>query len=299
MREVMPREATHKETQKQMKTKQVIQMIKLLYPHLEKAMVPDVEILKALSLAKHLGLDPLKREVHFVPYKRRVQLIVSYLEYIKRAERSGKLDGWTVRFEGKSKKNLKATVTIYRKDWAHPFEWTVYYEEVKKDTPTWQDMPLFMLRKVAICQAFRMAFPEETGSLPYEEAEIIDEVKVEDLKEDIPLEETSQYALEEKEDEMIDTTTGEIIEKKPREKEFATREQLNAIFALLNKKGISTKKEDRVTFVSEIIGRKINSFTELTKEEAGKIIETLQKQGNLFDKVKENTVAEGFIPSQK
>ena len=158
-----------KEIAKVEESKNIINQIKILYPHLKG--VKDEEIAKAVALANTLELNPLKKEVHFVPYSGSVQLIVSYTEYIKRAERSGKLNGWKVSF-GKDEIGEYADVVIYRKDWEHPFEWRVYLKEAQQNTPIWKKMPLFMLRKTAIAQAFRLAFPEEVGHLPYEEAEL-------------------------------------------------------------------------------------------------------------------------------
>ena len=167
--------------------KKIVEDIRFLFPELEN--VPSDEIIKAVYLAKHYELDPLKREVYFVPFniydtdpktnrryvkKKTVQLIVSYLEYIKRAERSEKLDGWSVQIRQEGN-DFVAEVTIWRKDWRQPFVWNVYLSEVKKDTRAWREMPKFMLRKVAIAQAFRIAFPEELAGMPYEEAEIITE----------------------------------------------------------------------------------------------------------------------------
>ena len=147
----------------------VVELVKLLFPHLQG--VSDIEIRKAIALSKHLGLDPTKREVHFIPFKGSLQLVVSYTEYIKRAERSGKLNGWDVSV-GKDEVGTYAETTIYRKDWEHPLKWKVYLSEVRKDTQSWKSMPIFMLKKVCIAQAFRLAFPEETNELPYEESEL-------------------------------------------------------------------------------------------------------------------------------
>jgi phage recombination protein Bet len=157
----------------------LVEMIKVLFPQLRE--ISDLEILKALALAKKLGLDPLKREVYFLPFKSTVQIVISYLEYVKRAERSGKLDGWTVKL-GKDEFGEFAEVEIYRKDWSNPFRWKVYLNEVRKDTPSWKTMPLFMLRKVAISQAFRLAFPEETSELPPEEGEVMEYKTVEEVR---------------------------------------------------------------------------------------------------------------------
>jgi len=157
----------------------LVEMLRVLFPQLQG--VSDLEIAKAVALTKRLGLDPFKREVHFIPFKGTVQVVVSYLEYIKRAERSGKLDGWEARL-GKDEFGEFAEVEIFRKDWEYSFTWRAYLNEVKKDTPNWKAMPLFMLRKTAIAQAFRLAFPEETQELPLEEGEIVEYETVEEVK---------------------------------------------------------------------------------------------------------------------
>lgn len=214
-----------------------LEQVRMLFPHLKK--VSDGEILKAIAVARHLGLDPVKREVHFVPYGHSVQMIVSYLEYVKRAERSGKLDGWKVDF-GKDEIGEYAEITIYRKDWREPFTWKVYMEEAKQNTPTWQKMPRFMLRKVAIAQGFRIAFPEETAQLPYEEAEL-------------PVQQ---------EEEIKTVEEPEVVE-------MVTDKQIKAIYAIAKKKGVDVKE-----IIYEKFG--VESTKDLTKEQASELIEELQ-----------------------
>lgn len=163
--------------------KQVLEMLRIALPSLSK--VDDKVLITAIAYAKHLGLDPLKKEVHFVPFydkeqgKTIVQPVVAYTEYIKRAERSGKLKGWTCKVV-KQGDEYVAIVEIKRADWEIPFVWEVPLSEVKRETPLWKSQPLFMLRKTAIAQAFRMCFPEETAHLPYEEAESWIETEVEE-----------------------------------------------------------------------------------------------------------------------
>ena len=168
--------------QEEVITEDKIRLLRMMFPSLKD--VRDEEIIKAFMLARHLKLDPFKKEVHLVPYKGSVQLIVNYLEYIKRAERTNKLNGWKVEFTPDGK---VVRVTIYRKDWEHPFVWDVYIDEInKKETnPLWRIMPKFMARKVAIAQAFRLAFPEEITKLTYteEEIEILENEEVEKTKE--------------------------------------------------------------------------------------------------------------------
>lgn len=145
--------------------------------------VPEGEKQFLLNLALNLGLNPWKGEIYFIPYKTKdgtkVQTVVSYLVYIQRAEKAGLLNGWEVELSQDTK---TATCIIYRKDWDRPFKWTVHLQEVKRDTRAWREMPGFMLRKVCIAQAFRLAFPGATGELPYtpEEAPIEGEAEIVD-----------------------------------------------------------------------------------------------------------------------
>jgi len=52
------------EIQKREDFKTKLEQVRLLFPTLSK--VKDEEVIKALSVAKHLGLDPTKKEVHFI-----------------------------------------------------------------------------------------------------------------------------------------------------------------------------------------------------------------------------------------
>jgi len=129
-----------------------------------------------VEVAVAYGLNPFKREIYCVPYgkekERKLSIITGYEVYIKRAERSGKLSGWEVRTEGTGQ-TMKAVITIWRKDWSHPFTHEAFFSEcvqTKYDgTPThfWKKMPALMLKKVCISQGFRLAFPDELGGMPY------------------------------------------------------------------------------------------------------------------------------------
>lgn len=157
-----------------------------------------LEFLKAFGFTKTLSeteqnqfvqtalannLDPFKREIYIAVYgegeSRKVSILTGYQVYLKRAERAGNLDGWRARLEGEGPR-MKAIVEIFRKDWSHSFAHEIYWEEAvqkKKDgnpTQFWAKQPRFQLRKVAIAQGFRLAFPDELGGLPYESAELPD-----------------------------------------------------------------------------------------------------------------------------
>jgi phage recombination protein Bet len=145
-----------------------------------KDLMPN-EIGRFTRIACEFQLNPFKREIYCVAYGkgdyRTCSIIVGYEVYIKRADRTGKLDGWKVWVEGEGE-NLKAVVEINRKDWQHAFTHEVYWKEAvqkKKDgevTSFWTKMPRFQLKKVAISQGFRLCFPDDLGGLPYDGAEL-------------------------------------------------------------------------------------------------------------------------------
>jgi len=135
----------------------------------------EKELFMALGIINSLKLNPFTREVHLIKYdiKSPISIVVGYEVYLKRAERTGQLAGWTA---GINKEKNVAWVTIHRKDWKTPFEWEVDLSEFSKKQATWLQIPSFMGKKVAIAQGFRLAFPDELGGMPYtqEEQEIYD-----------------------------------------------------------------------------------------------------------------------------
>lgn len=141
----------------------------------------DQELFMFMGIARSYNLDPFKREIYFIKYgSERAQIVVGYEVYLKRAELTGKMDGWEYEFDDE-KNPTKVTVTIHRKDWGHPFKHTVYAEEFNRRIVkggnlipkggNWDLMPRFMLMKVGVGQAFRLCFPTDMGGLPYTEEE--------------------------------------------------------------------------------------------------------------------------------
>jgi phage recombination protein Bet len=143
----------------------------------------EIEKLQFIEVAQAFHLNPFKREIHIAVYGegeyRKLSIITGYEVYLKRAERTSKLDGWRAWVEGEGEA-MKALVEIHRKDWSEPFVHEVYWREAvqkKKDgTPTsfWTKQPRFQLKKVAISQGFRLCFPDELGGLPYDASELLD-----------------------------------------------------------------------------------------------------------------------------
>lgn len=147
----------------------------------------EKEKIQFLNIAKTFGLNPFKREIFCTVYGegqyKQLSIITGYEVYIKRAERSGQLDGWHATTSGSVATNdLKATVTIYRKDRQHPFVWEVFYEECVQKTKAgavtkfWEKAN-FMTKKVAISQAFRLCFSDELGGMPYTSDEMLQQTE--------------------------------------------------------------------------------------------------------------------------
>jgi phage recombination protein Bet len=142
------------------------------------------EVTHFIEISQAFGLNPFKREIYAIKYLDKFSIIVGFETYIKRAERSGRLSGWNVTTEGfinpkdMANSNVKAIITIYRKDWDQPFVhevWFGEYAQKRKDgtlNQFWKDKPLTMIKKVAMAQGFRLCFSDELGGMPYTQEEM-------------------------------------------------------------------------------------------------------------------------------
>lgn len=245
-----------------------IQPVQITADDIRKFLCPratDKELYMALNIIKSYNLNPFKREVHIIKYgDSPAQIVVGYEVYLKRAERTGKLDGWCVKV---ADDNTSATITIYRKDWSKPFEWTVYRSEVDKGQSTWKTMPKFMLEKVAIGQGFRLCFPDELGGLPYLREEIADApaappvetITVEEVPQ-TPQPEQSEVADEPKVQETVENST------------TISEAQRKRLFAVARANGISDDELKEI-----LAGMGISSTKDILKSEYDEIIEILQR----------------------
>lgn len=119
-----------------------------------------------IQIARAFNLNPFIREIYGIPYGDNFNIIVGYEVYLKRAENSGILGGWRAWTEG-SGADLKGCVEITRKDWTAPFYHEVFFEEYDQKNTMWKTKGRTMIKKVAIAQGFRLAFPVELGGIPY------------------------------------------------------------------------------------------------------------------------------------
>jgi len=140
------------------------------------------EIALFLNQCTMFGLNPFKREIYLIKYSssQPATFVVGYDVYLKRADRTEKWNGMESGTEDdpKTGKPVKAWAKVYRKDWTAPLYHEVYLDEYiqkKQDgnpTKFWSEKPRTMLKKVAISQAFRMAFPDEFSGMPYTSEEM-------------------------------------------------------------------------------------------------------------------------------
>ena len=128
--------------------------------------------------------------------KNRYQIVASYTAFLKRAMRSPLYAGFKAgiiveqngqyqflegSFKPKNAKLVGGWCEIYRKEWKVSFKHTVNLDEFDSGRSNWQKMKAFMIMKVAIAQAHRLAFPEEVAGLYI--AEELEETK--GLKEEL------------------------------------------------------------------------------------------------------------------
>lgn len=151
--------------------------------------IPELEKKQFIEICRMNGLNPFKREAHISAYgegKYRVfAVITGYEVYIRRAEESGRLEGWeapvitqckTAKINRKGEisiiDDIEATITIYRSDFKYPFKHSVklseYIQKTKEGDVTkfWLNCES-QLKKVAISQGFRLCFNEILSTLPF------------------------------------------------------------------------------------------------------------------------------------
>ncbi|MDD5007289.1 MAG: phage recombination protein Bet [Syntrophorhabdaceae bacterium] len=214
----------------------------------------DQEIALFLNQCVMFNLNPFKREIYLIKYGNHpATFVVGYDAYLKRAERTEKYAGMksgTID-DPKTGKPLKAWVKVYRKDWAEPLEHEVYLDEYIQTKPEmingrptgkniatkfWAEKPRTMLKKVAISQAFRMAFPDEFSGMPYSAEEMpIDHTRLQETEVVAELAESTPATIPDKDsffsEPEVDLTDPKVnvfeaASQKPSQGSFFTDEEI-------------------------------------------------------------------------
>lgn len=159
--------------------------------------VTDQEAAMFVNLCRYQKLNPFLNEAYLVKFKGSpAQMIVGKEAFMKRAENNEQFQGFEagiiverngemVDIEGAIKlskdKLIGGWAKVYRADRQGPISVRISIEEFSKGQSTWKTMPLNMIRKTAIVNALREAFPNSLGNLYTEEEE--------QASDDIPAEE--------------------------------------------------------------------------------------------------------------
>ena len=208
--------------------------------------VTSQEIAYFLHLCKAQKLNPFVKEAYLVKYgNSNAQTIISKDAFLKRAELNEFYDGFesgVIVYNGqdviyrkgafylKGKEELVgAWCDVYKKNISHAFRTEVNFDEYvgrKSDgsiTTMWANKPATMIRKVAVAQALRDAFPNNMSQLYISEEMNVDESTID--KEPVIIDNEKEYS---KATYVVDTQ--ETIDEAPRvDDEFEDVEQISLI----------------------------------------------------------------------
>jgi phage recombination protein Bet len=118
------------------------------------------ELMALVTVANEYDLNPFLKEIYAFPAKGGgIVPVVSVDGWNKMLLRQPHFDG--IEFEITDKEDgtpHSCTATVYIKERSKPMRITEYFDEVKRNTDPWNNMPRRMLRNRTLCQASRMAF---------------------------------------------------------------------------------------------------------------------------------------------
>jgi phage recombination protein Bet len=157
---------------------------------------PDLteqEAYEFLMLCKFRRLNPFTKEVYAIKYPGKngnpgkMEMVVGKDAFTGRAEQHPAFDGYEAgviiqkkngdleyregTFILKSESLVGGWAKVHRTDLSRPYVAEVALHEYDKGTATWKTIPATMIRKVALVQALREAFPSILGGL-YDSAEL-------------------------------------------------------------------------------------------------------------------------------
>lgn len=167
--------------------------------------ISNAEAVNFMQLCRYNGLNPFRQEAYLVKFGNEpAQMIVSKEAYMRKAEENPEFKGFkagvivqrgeeVVELEGAFKLPkdilLGGWCTVYFKTDKEPFTVKVdinEYLQRKKGgevNSMWSNKGMTMIRKVAIAQALREAFPNSLNSM-YMEEEVKKKVRHEDIEEE-------------------------------------------------------------------------------------------------------------------
>lgn len=149
-----------------------------------------------MNLCKYQQLNPFLGEAYLVKFgEKPAEQITGKSAFEKRADTHEMYDGYkagliiardkeVIEVEGsfclKTDLLLGGWCEVYRKDRKYPIIAKVNFDEYNKGKSTWLNIPKTMIRKVAIVQALREAFPKNLGGMYVEEEINFEELPAQD-----------------------------------------------------------------------------------------------------------------------
>lgn len=142
--------------------------------------VNDQEVIMFMNLCRFQKLNPFLNEAYLVKFGNDAQIITGKEAFMKRAEECENFDGLQAgiivqrgdqqlevegTFSAPGDKILGGWARVYRSDRKTPYYHSVSLSEYDKKQSVWKDKPSTMIRKVALVQALREAFPTNLGGL--------------------------------------------------------------------------------------------------------------------------------------
>lgn len=123
-----------------------------------------------IDYAISVKLNPLKREIYFLPFGGTYQPYTAYQVYLSRAFKSGKLDYIEAEIGKSSRGEAICTVAIKRHDSSKEMKNIYYFKEhvPSNKNPMWEKMPIFMFKKTAMKLAIQTVLSDvaEIHALP-------------------------------------------------------------------------------------------------------------------------------------
>ncbi len=132
-----------------------------------------------VTISQYYGLNPFLKEIYALPSKKGFTTVVSYLKQLEFVQKFHEYRGFEYSY-GTDDYGLYCEVSIHREN-RIPLKHICYAIEFLRKNGNPSDshnkMPRFMLMKIAVCQALKLAFPDMFKYAIYsqEEAELIKE----------------------------------------------------------------------------------------------------------------------------
>lgn len=151
--------------------------------------VTDQEVAMFINLCRYQGLNPFLREAYLIKYdsKAPASTVVGKDAFTRRASQIEECKGWSAGVAVVTRKNeyveREGTIVlpeerlvggwceVLREGWEKPFKVSVNLSEYNTGKSMWAKMPATMIRKVAIVQGLRDAFPDKFQGM-YDQSEM-------------------------------------------------------------------------------------------------------------------------------